>query len=162
VFAFSLFRAFAIKETVMTEQTVRMVNRDAQPDNAALADWMGEDGYKRWAELVEYIETNYPGVFEPDWLFGGKKHGWCLRYKKSKSFCTLIPEKGRLVVMIVFGAQERAKVEEILSDLVSHAREDYEAATTYHDGKWMTLTIDSDEVFDDVKRFLYIKRKPKG
>lgn len=145
----------------MTEQDARMINRDIQPDNASLADWMGQDGYKRWAELVEYIEVNYPGVFEPDWLFGGKKHGWCLRYKKSKSFCTLIPEKDRLVIVIVFGAQERAKVEETLLDLVSHAREDYEAATTYHDGKWVALTIDNDEVFDDVKRFLYIKRKPK-
>ncbi|MDY6842607.1 MAG: DUF3788 family protein [Thermodesulfobacteriota bacterium] len=33
------------------------------------------------------------------------------RYKKSKSFCTLIPEKNHFSLLIVFGAKKRAKVE---------------------------------------------------
>jgi hypothetical protein len=98
-------------------------------------------------------------VFAPDWQFGGKKHGWGLRLK-SKSFCTLIPERNQLRMQIVFGGKERTQVEVILSELVSHAREDYVAATTFHDGKWLGLVVDSDEVLADVKRLLSIKRRP--
>jgi hypothetical protein len=61
----------------------------------------------------------------------------------------------------VFGGEEREKVEAVLSELVSHARADYTAATTYHDGKWLGLVVDSDEVLADVKRLLAIKRKLK-
>jgi hypothetical protein len=129
--------------------------------NKPIAAWLGPVCYKRWKNILQFIGTNYPGVFAPDWQFGGKKHGWGLRFKKSKSFCTLIPERKRLRIQIVFGGEEREKVKAILPELVSHAREDYVAAITYHDGKWLGLVVDSDEVLADVKRLLAIKRKPQ-
>ena len=87
--------------------------------------------------------TKYPDVFTPEWLFGGKKHGWSLRYKKSKSFCTLIPEKNRFALLIVFG-------------------DTYDKAATYYDGKWLLLTIDSNKIVEDVLQLLTVKRKPKN
>jgi hypothetical protein len=128
------------------------------PDEESLSTWLGSLNYKRWIKLRKYIETYYPGVFVPEWLFGGKKHGWGLRYKKSKSFCTLIPERKRFVVLIVFGKKEREKVETILNELSPPVRESYENATTYHDGKWVTLTVDRAEIFNDIKSLLKTKR----
>ncbi|MEN6370634.1 MAG: DUF3788 domain-containing protein [Armatimonadota bacterium] len=144
----------------MTESNARMIDKNSQPDDTSLVDWLGEENYARWTHITRFIETNYPGIFEPEWLFGGK-HGWSLRYKKSKSFCTLIPEKNRLLIQIVFGGSEREKTETILPELVSHAREDYVSATTYHDGKWLALVVDSNLVLSDVERLLIIKRKPR-
>ncbi len=40
-------------------------------------------------------------------------------------------------------------------------REEYLKATTYHDGKWLALVVDSKDVIADVKRLLTIKRKPR-
>ena len=137
-----------------------MLDGGKQPSTSDVSKWVGATNYKRWTHITKFIESNYPGVFTPDWLFGGNKYGWWLRYKKSKSFCTLIPEKGRVVIQIVFGSDERKKVEEILLELVSHARDDYKAATTYHDGKWLFLVVDSNKVIADVERLLAIKRKP--
>lgn len=138
----------------------RMVNRDTQPDESSLADFLGKKSHDYWTRIVGFIDSTYPGIFSPEWLYGGK-HGWSLRYKKSKSFCTLIPERERLLVQIVFGKEERTKAEAILPELVSHAREDYISATTYHDGKWLALLVDSDDVLEDIKRLLTVKRKPK-
>jgi hypothetical protein len=137
-----------------------MLTPGKQPDNIELVAWLGEDNYQRWKQVVDFIENNYPGVFVPEWLFGGKKHGWGLRYKKSKSFCTLIPEHNRTMIQIVFGAAEREKVDAILPELASRARVEYESATTYHDGKWLFMAVDSDDVLTDIKRLLTIKRKP--
>jgi len=145
----------------MSELGQRMLDGSRQPDTASVAEWVGGDSFKRWASLTEFIESNYPGVFQPDWLFGGKKYGWGLRFKKSKSFCTLIPERGRLVIQIVLGCKEREETEKILPELSPGVRKTYADATTYHDGKWLAIVADRDKILDDVKRLLVIKRKPR-
>jgi len=146
----------------MSEVGQRMVDGTSRPDAEAVADWIGSANYKRWTRILRFIEDNYPGVFAADdWVYGGKKHGWGLRFKKSKSFCTLIPERGRLVVLIVFGGEQREKAEAILPELSADIRKRYTEATTYHDGKWLALPIERDEILDDVEKLLAIKRKPK-
>jgi hypothetical protein len=139
----------------------RMLDGSRQPDAESVAQWLGAQNCRRWTYLIEFIESNYPGVFKPDWLFGGKKYGWGLRFKKSKSFCTLIPERGRLVVQIVLGGKEREETEKILPELSPGVRKTYADATTYHDGKWLAIVADRDNVLDDIKRLLANKRKPR-
>lgn len=90
-----------------------MTDGSKPPDAKMLAEFLGTRGYGFWTKLIQLIDTNYPTVFTPDWIFGGKKYGWGLRFKKSKSFCTLIPERGRLAVQIVFGREERHKAADL-------------------------------------------------
>ena len=139
----------------------RMLDGNVRPDAQSVAAWLGASAYRHWTRLLEFIEANYPGVFTPDWIFGGKKYGWGLRFKKSKSFCTLIPERDRLVVQIVLGGKEREETEKILSELSPGVRKTYADATTYHDGKWLAIVADRDRILNDIKRLLVIKRKPK-
>jgi len=138
-----------------------MLDGSKRPDTASVAKWIGRDNHTRWVHLMDFIESNYPGVFTSEWLFGGKKYGWYLRFKKSKSFCSLIPERNRLLVLIVLGGKEREETEKILLELSPSVRKTYAEATTYHDGKWLTIVADRDKTLDDIKRLLAIKRKPK-
>ena len=41
--------------------------------------------------------------------------------------------------MIIFGKDERSKVEEIRNELSSDVLEIYDNAQTFHDGKWLCL-----------------------
>ena len=138
-----------------------MVAGDRPPSKEELGSWMGAKAYGLWGRVSAWIAESYPKVFTPEWLFGGKKHGWSLRYKKSKSFCTLIPEKNRFMILIVFGADERSKVETIRPGLSAGTLQRYDEATTYHDGKWLLLPVMSEASLDDVQRLLAKKRKPK-
>jgi hypothetical protein len=122
---------------------------------------LGKKACGHWRHLTDMIARSYPGVFAPEWLYGGKKHGWSLRYKKSKSFCTLIPEKGRCLLLIVFGAQERAVVETIRKQLSARVRKAYDQATTYHDGKWLLLDVNDKTVCADAEMLLAVKRRPR-
>lgn len=131
------------------------------PNDPAIEEWIGKEAHRYWKGIMGLIEHRYPGVFDPEWLFGGKKHGWSLRYKKSRSFCRLIPEKNRCGLLIVFGAKEREKVEDIKENLSHYTRRQYDGAKTYHDGKWVYLTIDSEDVVNDVASLLALKRKPE-
>ncbi len=145
----------------MNEPDLRMTERDHPPTEMELAEWLGERAHQYWWQVTELIEQTYPGIFSAEWLYGGKKNGWSLRYKKSKPLCTLVPERDRFALLIVFGADERAKVEAIRGSLSQHTLDGYDAATTYHDGKWMLLAIDNDEVVQDVTRLWVTKRKPR-
>lgn len=146
----------------MYEPGERMLDADERPTVDSVAKWIGPANHKRWTRLLAFVTKHYPNVFDmDDWLFGGKKHGWILRLKKSKSFCTLIPERNRFVVQIVFGAEERAKVEAILNELSPSVRKEYKEATTYHDGKWIVLVVDEDAILKDIETLLSLKRMSK-
>jgi hypothetical protein len=101
----------------MDEVNSRMTEPGEPPTLEQVEAWIGSDAYSFWMQVTRLIEQTYPNVFTPEWLFGGKKHGWSLRYKKSHSFCTLVPEKQRFALLIVFGAEERAGVEAIRQEL---------------------------------------------
>jgi hypothetical protein len=150
-----------VVEERMGEHT-RMLDAAREPDAVQVAQWIGSQNGVRWTELTEFIQSRYPGVFETKWWFGGKKFGWSLRFKKSKSFCNLIPERGQFRVLLVFGGEEREKVAAVLPDLGSHVRDDYAKATTFHDGRWVSVVVDSQKVLADVERLLVLKRTPKA
>jgi hypothetical protein len=140
---------------------IRLVDRSRTPTDAEVRAFIGARNAARWADLARFIANAYPGTFTPEWLYGGQRYGWTLRYKKSKSFCTFVPEQGRFKVLLVFGAAEREKVEPVLPELVSHVREDYANSHTYHDGRWVLVTVDGAQVVADIERLLAIKRRPK-
>ncbi|MBN1881850.1 MAG: DUF3788 domain-containing protein [Deltaproteobacteria bacterium] len=146
----------------MDEKILRIVGSDRPPGIDEVKAWIGEEAFGFFDQITQTIERRYPGVFVPEWLYGGKKHGWSFRYKKGRSFCTLIPEKGCLKTLIVFGAKERAKVEDIRDKLSVSVEKQYDAAKTYHDGKWLLLTVDSNEILKDIEVLLTVKRKPKN
>lgn len=81
--------------------------------------------------------TFYPGVFAPDWLYGGKNRGWSLRYKKTKAFTTLVPEYRRFSAIVVMGGAEREKFEERRYVWRPQLVKLYDEAKRYIDGKWL-------------------------
>lgn len=138
-----------------------MLEPHSPPTPAQVAAWLGESN-GAWLNLTALIERAYPGVFVPEWLFGGKKHGWALRYKKSRPLCTLVPEKGGPLAVIVFGGRERAKVEELRPRLSAATLKQYDAAPVYHDGKWLALAARTNAALKDIELLLAVKRVPKS
>ena len=57
----------------------RITDKSAPPDDGAVRHWIGPEAFEHWAELRNWIDELYPGVFAPDWLYGGKNRGWSVR-----------------------------------------------------------------------------------
>jgi hypothetical protein len=144
----------------VNENNPRLTEPGSPPTPKLLVSWLGKKAFGFWRQVEKTIAETYPGVFTPEWLFGGKKHGWSVRYKRSKSFCTIIPEKGRCLLLIVFGGEERARVETIRKQLSARVQKAYDEATTYHDGKWLLLEINNKTALADAETLLTVKRKP--
>ncbi|TIO04727.1 MAG: DUF3788 domain-containing protein [Mesorhizobium sp.] len=136
----------------------RLADKSAPPDDAMIRDWIGPEAFEHWTALRDWIEASYPGVFAPDWIYGGKKHGWSLRYKKSKAFCTFLPEYRAFSAVVVLGAAERQKAGAQRDKLSPRLMALYDEAETYHDGKWLKIGISSAEERQDVTELLALKR----
>jgi hypothetical protein len=140
-----------LRKSMLARSTVK------PPTLGQVAEWIGPRASAHWAELTEFIASRYPGVFDPTWWFGGKKWGWSLRFKKSKSFCNLIPERGQFKALLVFGADEREKVEAVLPQLSSHLPNDYAKGLRSTTG--VAAVVDTSEGVTDIERLLVVKRK---
>lgn len=138
----------------------RMVDKSTPPVDDAVRSWIGPDAFERWVGLRKWIDEFYPGVFEPDWLYGGKKRGWSLRYKKTKAFCTLVPEYSRFSAVVVMGGAEREKFEERRYVWRAPLVKLYDEAKTYIDGKWLTVAVSSSNELQDLTELLTMKRPP--
>lgn len=108
----------------------RLTDKATVPDDIMLRHWLGPDTFARWSVLRDWIAAVYPDVFTPDWIYGGKKHGWSLRCKKSRALCTLVPEYRAFSAVVVLGGAEREKVEARRNVLSPRLMTLYDAAET--------------------------------
>ncbi|WP_410800127.1 DUF3788 domain-containing protein [Paraburkholderia sp. SIMBA_053] len=136
----------------------RIADKSSQPDERTIRDWMGPEAFEHWVELRTWIEASYPGVFAPDWLYGGKKRGWSLRYRKTKALCTLLPAYGLLSVLVVLGRAEREKFEARRYSWSPRLVKLYDEARAYPDGKWLTVPISSADDRHEVTELIRMKR----
>ena len=127
-------------------------------------------------ELEKLIGSAKTGVFydfmneinslydmEQAWNNGGKK--WVYEYKFSKSgktLCAFYFKESTLGLMIIFGKNERTKIEENRDSLSPRVLAIYDSAKTYHDGKWVMFDLIDRSLAEDLKKLLLIKRKPNG
>lgn len=113
-----------------------------------------------YEELRAYIEENYPMMEVQEG--GPSKYGKSmLRYRKSGSFCTLYEQEAGFHLLIVLGAKEREKFEARAGEFLPETLRQYEAATTFHDGKWVYFNVEDGSVLEDYKKILAIKRRPR-
>ncbi|MGU3782400.1 DUF3788 domain-containing protein [Burkholderia metallica] len=138
----------------------RITNKLAPPDGRAIRHWIGQDAFEHWRNLQRWIETSYPGMFEPDWIYGGKKRGWSLRYKKTRALCTLIPAYRQFSVLVVLGRAEREKFEERRYSWSPKLVKLYDEARAYPDGKWVTIEISSADDWHEITDLITMKRPP--
>jgi len=67
----------------MEQPNVRMTKPGNPPDDSEVSQWLGKKADHYWMLVMKLINHVYPDVFTPEWLYGGKKHGWSLRYKRA-------------------------------------------------------------------------------
>ena len=62
--------------------------------------------------------------------------------------------------VVILGKAEREKFEQDRANFSDSIVQAYDAATTYHDGKWLMIELQDERLFTDLKKLLYLKRKP--
>ena len=120
---------------------------------------VGTDKVNIFYKIVDEITLLYD--MDQTWNNGGKKWIYEYKFRKSgKTLCAFYFKENMLGFMIVFGKEERTKVEEIRNELSSDILETYDNAQTFHDGKWVMFNITDYSMIKDFKKLLFIKKKP--
>ena len=129
------------------------------PTNEEMIALIGQPLFNVWSKLTVLIETKYD--MERLWNSGGKKWTYEYKYRRGgKTLCTLYAKQGVFGFMLIFGKDERAKVDAIRAGLTPETQRIYDEATTFHDGKWVMFKLTDTALFKDMEKLLAIKRKP--
>ena len=136
-----------------------------QNEREQLEEFVGNEKLKIFDVISAYIKETYDvnHAFK-ELKFVGKQ--WPAKYevkfaKGGKTFCGFYFAQNRLGFLIIFGKDERNKVEDIRSQLSKEALEIYDGEEPYHDGKWVLFELEDLSLFEDLKKLLLLKRKPK-
>ncbi len=111
-----------------------------------------------WDRLTQFLKDHY--LFEGLPTYGGKKYGWNIWYRRSgKTLVTLYPQKDGFTVQLVLG---KAQVETAMSlKLGSKIRSNLVETPQLHDGKWLFMTVETEQDLDDVIQLIQVKQKPR-
>ena len=129
------------------------------PASEDIENLIGTDLYNVWNSLCQRIEKSYE--MEQLWNRGGKAWTYEYKYRKGgKTLCALYAKEKTLGFMVILGKDERAKFEIQREQFSNEVQMIYDAATTFHDGKWIMFELKNTELFNDMERLLLIKRNP--
>ena len=128
------------------------------PTDEAMIKFLGKQGGRMWKAITQYLSNNYDfgPVRENDELES------TIRYRRSgKTLITFYPKKDELTVLIIFGKKEVEKFVNSKDDFSPEVVELFENTKQYHDGKWLHIKIPPFKDFEDIRKLLHIKRRPK-
>ena len=144
------------------QQKIIICREDSVMENIKkeeLEKLVGIDKVNIFYDIVDEITKLYD--MEQIWNNGGKKWTYEYKFRKGgKTLCAFYFKDNTLGFMIIFGKDERTKVEEIREELSSNVLENYDNAETFHDGKWVMFNITNNSIIEVMKKLLFIKRKP--
>ena len=129
------------------------------PSPSTMTELLGNSLFEVWQELCSAIDEKYQ--MERLWNTGGKNWTYEYKYRRGgKTLCCLYAKSNCVGFMIIFGKDERTKVEDIRTTLSNAVCRQYDEAKIYHDGKWVIFGPTDTAVLDDYIKLLAIKRKP--
>ena len=138
----------------------RMLDEKSRPSDRKILRVVGKKA-PLWKELRSYIANQYDHT--PELVFGGKKYGWAVRYRKSgKTLLTLFPEEEAFTALIVLGKKEVSKTKDLSGKLSKRVRDTFDNATQYHDGRWLWIRPVIRADIRSIEMLMATKRKPKG
>jgi hypothetical protein len=137
-----------------------MTDKTHEPTESEIHTFISENVRKTWIVLKQFIEEAYGLVSGK--IFYGAKYGWTVRYRKSgKTLCSLFPEEGKFIVLIVLGCEEALKTLPMERELSPQTLRLIENTKQLHDGCWLWIRITEPDDIDDSKTLLQLKRKPE-
>ncbi|OUO58558.1 hypothetical protein B5F74_10295 [Collinsella sp. An271] len=108
--------------------------------------------------LAERIDALYD--MDRIWDSGGKGWSYELKWRRGgKTLCALYAKEDSIGFMVILGKAEREKFEALRGGFSPQIWAVYDAARTYHDGKWIMFEPTDESLFDDFMRLLAIKRR---
>lgn len=134
------------------------MDRAHLPSMEEMSTYIEGDAEEMWHEMIAYIEDNFK--VKPNIVYSAcsGKPGWNVKYKKSgKALCTLYPEKGFFIVLVVLGQDNRIIFDMDRSNYSKYVLEIYDKSAIFNGTKWLMINVTDRKILEDVKRLIQTK-----
>jgi len=113
--------------------------------------------------LCSYLEETYQVKPVVEFSKCTMQYGWNVKYKKGgRSLCTLYPQEGSFLALVVIGTREMAEAEILLPFLTEYVQQAFAETKTGMQQKWLMIEVKNTEVLEDVKQLVALRRPAKG
>jgi hypothetical protein len=132
---------------------------EKQPSESAISQFVDSP---QWAEIHSFLRGNYE--IQPSYSYSvcSAQPGWNVKYHKAgRSLCTLYPMQGYFIALVVIGSKEMNEAELILPTLSEYTRSLFETTVFSVGGKWLMINVTDEQILEDVKRLIQVRRKLK-
>lgn len=139
-----------------TGETWDRADGTRKPSPATISAYVNSPLFDR---LCEHVETEYQSRPVLEYSRCSEQYGWNVKYKKAgRTLCTLYPMEGYFIALIVIGERERTETELILPSCTAYLQQLYQKTKTVMNQKWLMIDVKDDEVLEDVKQLIAIRR----
>lgn len=139
----------------------RLLNKSTKPDERTIREHLGDESYKRLADMEKHLHKGYQLSRELKIPFGNS-YGWGYKYShKSSHLCYAFFEKGSFTIMLQIGDKQVPILESQLSSLLQKTQDLWENRYPCGErGGWIHYGVLTDDEMTDVIKLLAIRKKP--
>jgi len=136
-----------------------ILNCDHTPTPSEIGSYIGGTAKELWLELNQYLDDRFK--VKPKFAYSScsGKPGWNLKYQKSgKALCTLYPEKGRFVVLVVVtltfveNLHESGYANPIIWEVIEESR-------PFNKTKWLMIPVEDRAGLESTMELIDLKSK---
>lgn len=139
---------------------IHVYPKNNQPAARQISDYISNP---LWEKLCGFLKESYD--VEPSYAYSGcsGQQGWNVKYQKAgRSLCTLYPMQGFFIALVVIGNKEEHETELLLPTFSGHVQSLYTSAASVMGGRWLMIHVTDENILEDVKRLIQIRRKVKN
>lgn len=93
------------------------MNKASVPELSTITEWVNDE---LWNDLLAYMDTAYKARISIEYSGCGMAPGWNVKFKKAgKSLCTLYPQEGWFIALVVIGQKEKVRWKKHCGPLLS-------------------------------------------
>jgi hypothetical protein len=115
-----------------------------------------------WQEFCAFVEEGYGVTPQVEYSICSGAPGWNVKYKKGgRSLCTLYPQPGFYIALVVLGNREMPEAELMMPSCSAYTRELFQKTPFSCCGKWLMLYVQNPEVLGDAKKLIGLRARSK-
>ena len=135
-----------------------IIDRDHTPTISEAGSYIGGVAEELWQKLNQYIKSTYKTTPKAAYSGCSSQPGWNFKYQKSgKALCTLYPEKGKFIVLVVVtllfieSLNESGYANPFIWDII-------EAARPFNKTKWLMIPVENRAAMESILELISLKQ----
>lgn len=112
-----------------------------------------------WHDLNDTLTSTYNVEPQVEYSSCSAQRGWNVKYKKkSKSLCTLYPEQGYYIALLVL-SERLTDINLYIENCGDYIKKMYHDTKCFNGSKWLMINIKDKSTLEDVKDLIAIRAK---